>query len=56
MHLHKLEKKMGVSVIARDYERNVLATICTTMHFIINLTKAMAAWKTVNYVKTLGFQ
>jgi hypothetical protein len=47
---------MGVSVIARDYERNVLATICTTMHFIINLTKAMAAWKTVNYVKTLGFQ
>lgn len=47
---------MGVSVIARDYEMNVLATMCTTIHFIINLIKAMAAWKAVNSVKTLGIQ
>lgn len=45
--IDKIEKKMGLRVFVRDYEGNVLASMCTTKSFIIDLIVAevVATWK-----------
>lgn len=53
-----MEKKMGMVVKARNYQGKVLATMCTTMSFIIDPTivEALAAWKAVELCKDLEIQ
>lgn len=54
--LDKMEKKMGVRVIATYCEGNVLVTMCTIVPFIIDSTiaEAVAAWKAVEFYRNLG--
>lgn len=49
---------MGVSVIARDHEGKVLATLCSSKPYITNPTVADAffAWKAVEFGRDLGIQ
>lgn len=47
---------MGASVIVRDYEGKVMATMCSSMIFIIDPTvaEAFAALKAVAFGRDLG--
>ena len=46
-----MKRRWGSGIIVRDYERNILATMCTTKSFIIDPTVAVvvAAWKAVKF-------
>jgi hypothetical protein len=56
--IDKTRKKMGVSVIARDHEGKVLATLCSSKPYITNpiVADAIFAWKAVEFGKDLGIQ
>jgi hypothetical protein len=47
---------MGVWVIVRDQEENVLASVCSLKHFIVDPTVAEAyvAWKVMKFSRDLG--
>jgi hypothetical protein len=53
--IDKIEKKMCMCVIVRNYKENVLATMCTTKRFIIDppVTEVVAAWKAIEFCRDL---
>lgn len=56
--LDSQSQRMGVCMIVRDATASVLATMCTSISFIIDLTiaEALALRKTVSSWHDLGFQ
>ncbi|GLT53045.1 hypothetical protein SLA2020_263420 [Shorea laevis] len=56
--LDSQSQRMGVCMIVCDVTASVLATMCTSISFIIEPTiaEALALWKTVSSWHELGFQ
>lgn len=47
-------KKMGVGIIARDHERKVMASMCTTKPYIFD--PEVTDWKGVEFSRDMRFQ
>ena len=56
--LDQRRKLMGVGFIVRDHEGKVIATMCSSMKFIINPTMVedYVAWKVVVFCRDLGLK
>jgi hypothetical protein len=54
----KVGQWMGVGIIARDHEGQIISMLTDSRSFIVDPTsaKALAAWKLAEFCNTMAFQ